>query len=235
MKQMMKQTTIRWQKVVAWAALGVSMTGASARADEPRVEGATFLRLLHAFGGAKGAPKVDVFVDGEKKLNDVAFGTLSSYLRLPSGRHKVSVWTNSPARVLLTDERDLKQGAFTTIGAYGTPERARLLAHDDSRGPQPLRQGRLTVFNLAPGSPPLEILASSKSGGTYVLARRVRYGRSAAASMPPEPTTLRVRVAGRTVESINTFEPRAGQRYVAYVIGQPGANLRLLLGASASR
>ena len=212
------------------------MTGRAARADEPKVEGATFMRLLHGVSGQSGsAPKVDLFVDGEKKLNDVEFGTLSKYLRLPSGRHTVSVWTNSPARLLLSGERVFGRGDFSTLGAYGTPQRARLLAIKDSRGPELVRQARLAVFNLSPGSPALEILASSKSGGTYVLARRVRYGRSASAPVEAEPTTLRVRVAGRTLQSINTFEPRGGERYSAYVIGRVGENLRVVIGASASQ
>lgn len=240
----MKQTPFQWPKALACAALGavagvaagMAMAPSAARADEPRIEGATFVRLLHGVSGQSGsAPKVDLFVDGEKKLNDVEFGTLSKYLRLPSGRHTVSMWTNSPARLLLSGERLFGQGAFSTLGAYGTPQRARLLTVEDSRGPALVRQARLAVFNLSPGSPALEILASSKSGGTYILARRVRYGRTASSSVDAEPTTLRVRMAGRTLQSINTFEPRGGERYSAYVIGRAGENLRVVIGTSASQ
>lgn len=240
----MKQTTrrIRWQIGVACAALGATVgvaalgpsLGPSVRADEPRVEGATFVRLLHGLGGGGRTPKVDLFVDGEKKLNDVEFGALSKYLRLSAGRHQVSVWTNSPARPLLTAERYWKQGAFATLGAHGTPERARLLVVDDGGGPEPQKQARLSIFNLSIGSPALEILASSESAGTYVLARRLRSGRSASTLVPGEPTTLRVRIAARTLKTINTFEPRAGRRYVAYVIGRAGGDLRVVLAESAS-
>lgn len=236
----MKQTHLKQRLNVACGALGLAIVAAGAsavagaRADEPRVEGATFVRLLYAMGGEPRIDKVDFFVDGKKKLNDVEFGALSKYLRLPSGRHTISVWSNGAARPLLSSERTFGQGAFTTMGAYGTPERARLLATEDSRGPEPIKQARLAISNLAPGQEPVEVLASSRSEGTYALARRLRYGRSEVAEVPPEPTTLRVRVSGRTLKTISSFEPRAGRRYSAYVIGRVGTDLRVVMSEAAT-
>lgn len=69
----------------AFAALvGVST---SARAQDETETDAT-VRIVHA---SPGAPNVDVLVDGQPVVQDLAFGSATDYFPLPDGDHKVQV------------------------------------------------------------------------------------------------------------------------------------------------
>ncbi len=217
------------------AGAGLGAVGASpAGAKEARIAGpASFVRVLHAISGG---PKVDVYIDGKKQLNDYTYGGLSKYLRLSAGYHAFSVRSNDPARTVLAGGRTLSSGGFYTIAAYGVPSRPRLLTFQDSGGSVAFNQARLTVFHLSPNTPPLEVLATVKATGrTYRLFNRLRYGQIRASYVPAVPMTIRLRVNGHTIKTITGVEPRAGRKYAAYAIGNEGQDFKILLDVTASQ
>jgi hypothetical protein len=67
----MNQTIFK-PALLALAAGAASTWGATARADDPNIQGpSAVVRVLHAVADG---PKVDVYIDGVKKLNDYEFG-----------------------------------------------------------------------------------------------------------------------------------------------------------------
>jgi hypothetical protein len=74
------------------------------------------------------APNVDVYVDGKPvtELQNVAYGTVSSYLPLRAGTHHVKLYAaGNSSRPLLEAELDVRDGVAYTVAAVG-------LAGDDS-------------------------------------------------------------------------------------------------------
>lgn len=88
-------------------------------------DGGAEIRVAHL---SPDATNVDVYVDGEplSKVQDVAYGTVSSYLPLRAGAHDVKIYeAGSSSRPLLEAELDLRDGVAYTVAAIG-------LAGDDS-------------------------------------------------------------------------------------------------------
>ncbi len=205
----------------------------TARAEDPKIAGPnSFLRVLHA---VPGGPKVDVFIDGQKKLNDVTFGSMSKYLRLSSGYHVFSVKSNNPSRTLVQGARNLRADDFYTLGAYASHSRTRLFALDDSLGSVPSSQARITFAHLSPGAPPVDVVATTKTGRSYLLLRKLGYGHMRAANVPAVPMTITLRYRGGILKTVPNVEPRAGRKYSAYAIGRIGQNFQVLLEPSASQ
>lgn len=210
--------------------------GNPARAADPKIAGPTaFVRVLHA---VPAGPKVDVYIDGTRRLNDVQFGSISKYMRVSAGYHRFRVTTNNPTRTLLSGARTLRRGDFYTVAAHGSPLRPRLVATNESQGRMAYGRARLTAYHFSPGAPPVDVIATTKTGRTYRLFSRLRYGQTRAAFVPAVPLTIRLRANGRTIKTITGVHPRAGRRYAAFAIGQMGARVdpfRVLLDVSASQ
>jgi Domain of unknown function (DUF4397) len=88
-------------------------------------EGEAKVRVAHL---SPDAPNADVYVDGEplSEVQDVAYGTVSSYLPLRAGTHNVKMYAaGDSSRPLLEAELDLRDGVAYTVAAVG-------LAGDDS-------------------------------------------------------------------------------------------------------
>jgi hypothetical protein len=218
---------------VALALGATASTCSPARADDPNIAGPTsFVRVLHAV--AYG-PKVDVYIDGQKKLNDVEFGAISKYLRVRAGYHTFRIMTNNPARTILSSARTLRRGDFYTLSAWGNGRRPRLLAFNDSGGSVAYNRARLTAFHLAPGLAPVDVIATTQTGRTYRLFRGLRYGQIRASYVPAVPMTIRFTRGGRTIKTITGVEPRAGRKYAAYAMGVPGQTFRVNLDVTGSQ
>lgn len=226
---------INW-KISTAATLGVwalGLAGLSTRADDPKIVGPTsFVRVLHA---VPGGPKVDVYIDGNKKLNDVTFGSVTKYLRFPSGRHSFRVESNNPSRVLASGISTLRNGDFYTVTASGTPAYPRLQALNDSVGTMPYNRARVTFYHFAPGLPPVDVIATTENGNTYRIARRLRYGQARAIAVPAVAMTIRLVSNGRTLNTMNGVHPRAGRKYAAYALGRPGVNFKTMIDVTASQ
>ncbi len=226
----MNQFSIKAAGAVGVLAVAASTCDPAHARNRDLEQPTTFVRVLQA---VPGGPKIDFYVDGKKELNDYKFGGLSNYVKLPAGHHSFSLWSNRPARPILTGERSLRPAGFYTIAAYGEASRPRLLTFEDSGGSVGSNESRLTVFHLSPQSPPVEVLATTRSGGTYRLFNRLRFGQIRASYVPSTSTTLRVRIGGRTIKTINGFKPRPGQKYNAYLIGDIGQDFKVLLDVTA--
>ncbi len=63
--------------------LGIQVLPASASAESP-----SFVRLANA---SPDVGTVDIFVDGKKFLSNAQYGSVTDYLQLPAGHHRVQV------------------------------------------------------------------------------------------------------------------------------------------------
>ncbi|RYG64301.1 DUF4397 domain-containing protein [bacterium] len=192
-----------------------------------------FVRVVHA---VTDGSKVDVFVDGDKKWNDVEFSGVTKYIRVPRGTHNIRIETNNPSRTLVNTTRSFRDGYFYTVGAYGTPSRPRTFSHDDSSGAIPYDHSTITFFNLATGGPTFDARATiSQNGDMLRIVRGVRYGQAKVAVTPALPQSLRLLSGSRTLKTLTGAKPRAGRKYAAFVVGRVERNYRVILVNAASQ
>lgn len=90
--------------VMPTLAQDAAKTAAKPAAKTTKVRGTAYVRVLHAIAGG---PRVDVYVDGKKTLDDVAFKTISDYMAVPSGQRTFSINAATKAEVLLTEKKNL--------------------------------------------------------------------------------------------------------------------------------
>jgi hypothetical protein len=220
-------------KIAALLLLAAS-TNRPAHAEDPFIPGPnSFVRILHA---VTGGPKVDVYIDGDKQLNDVEFSAITKYLRVSSGRHSFRIDTNNPSRTLVNFTHTLRNGDFYTVAAFGTPARPILRAFNDSTGMVPFNRSRITFYNLSTGGPSFDVRATIKQNGDMLrIARGVRFGQGRAAITPALPQSLRLLAGSRTLKTITGAEPRAGRKYAAYAVGRVERNYKVMLVNAASQ
>jgi hypothetical protein len=213
---------------------------ASAPAQAQNAMGnSAYLRVLHAV--PKG-PKVDIFVDSKKMIDDVAYsGDPTKYVRLPAGIHRFSVVENYPRRVLFTTTRRIRLDRFYTLAGVGAEKRPTFRLLDDTSGTTHPRRARLSLTHLSATTGPVDIVAHSKSLGRWVtLTRGLRYGQTRTFLVAPGPYEIFARSRGLVLKSIDGVNLQAGRRYAAYALGRVGASdsdnrFRLFLDVASSQ
>src|SRR5437588_12291705 len=81
--------------------------------------GSSFVRVVHA---SPDIGTADVFLDGTKVLSNFAFGTVTDYVSIPPGPHKVQVALigKGPNASVITQTLAVKSGVAYTVAGLGT-------------------------------------------------------------------------------------------------------------------
>jgi hypothetical protein len=74
------------------------------------------VRFVHA---AATVPAVDVYLDGSKSLSHRAYGSVSPYLKIPSGVHSIKVKVAGTNQAVLMGKLDFAPGSSYSIYASG--------------------------------------------------------------------------------------------------------------------
>ncbi|WP_229120612.1 DUF4397 domain-containing protein [Halapricum desulfuricans] len=190
-------------------------------APEPEPEGR--LRVAHM---SPNAPNVDVYVDGNAVLEDVAFGAVSGYLSVPAGDHDVTITAaGDPDTEVFTGTVSVEGDTDYTISASGE------LGDDGDRPFQPLvfdddnselddETARLKVIHASPDAPAVDITAN---GGAVTLFDGVGYGQSGTVDI--EAGTYTVEIRGDTEDNdgdiVASYELtlESGTVYTAFAAG----------------
>ena len=149
--------------------LALTMFAATQPASAAATQNDAFVRVVHA---SPAAGTVDVYVDGAKLLSNFTFGTVTGYVTVPAGPHKIQV---APAgkgigASVITQTVSVAAGVPYTIAAVGTASTGFSLAAfaDDN-----LLSGSMAsvrVYHLSPDAGPVNVAAGNStviSGLTY--------------------------------------------------------------------
>jgi len=142
------------------------------------------------------APNVDVYVDGTAVLEDVAFGTTSSYLELAAGDHDVEITAAGDRSTSVFDDTiTVEADTAYTVAAAGevsdgadeafAPE----ILVDDTSSPGG-DTARLRLVHLSPDAPAVDVTAA---GGDVVLFDGVDYTESGSTELDADDYTVEVR------------------------------------------
>ncbi|WP_049979449.1 DUF4397 domain-containing protein [Halolamina rubra] len=172
------------------------------------------------------APNVDVLVDGEAVLEDVAFGAVSDYLSLAAGTYTVTVTPAGDSETTVFEgEVTVEAGVAYTVAAIGevsedADQPFEPLILEDDREPASGDNARVRAVHASPDAPAVDITAG---GGETVLFDGVAYGESGSTEVPAGDYTLEIRgdTEGNDGEVVAEFDVtvEGGQAYSAFAGG----------------
>jgi len=174
--------------------------------------------VVHA---AAEVGEVDVYVDGEQLLGNLAFGGVSGYVAVPAGERQVQVTAaGTPVAEAVVDQTlTLEAGVAYEVAAVGAVAPAGLAVSVADLEPLLDDNARVRVFQAIAGAPPSDVLLAN---GDPVL-RNVTVGMASAYAEVPAgvtPIDLEVRPQGLPIAfpiSGATLEP--GLVYTFYAMG----------------
>ena len=198
--------------------LAVGVAGCSDDEDDPMIPGETrsaFVRVAHL---SPDAPAVDVWVDGNVVLEDVAFEEFSPYLELEAGERRIQVTPANRTEPLVIDaEVTLTEMMYYTVAATGplASIAPSVLVDDVTRDAS---LARLRFVHTSPDAPAVDVTLTD---GT-VLFSDVRFGQAGGyITVPAGRYDLQVRVAGtETVAlSFGGVSLQGGTTYSVFATG----------------
>lgn len=201
----MNQTRRRVLRLVG--ASGLTVLGGVSSAQETTTNdgdggngGVARARIIHA---VPGAPNVDVFVDGNRALQDVAYKDVSDYLELEPGQHTLQVAPAGQGRdsALIEAQSTLEANTDYTIAAGGTPDSPEAFSFVDENEPPSGDQVRLRAVHLSPDAPAVDIAADGD-----VLVEGIEFGNASDyVEVPAGSYTIEIRPAGES-EAVAMFD-----------------------------
>jgi hypothetical protein len=215
---------------VALMVLGVSLFGAvtTSTAQMSSSEGCTGPLGIGAEGDAcvsivhasPDAPNVDIYVDGNLALSNLAFGWWSGWLALPAGEHQVQVTPTGAAAAdaVIDATLDLEAGVAYQVAATGFV--AEIAPQVYVIDPSGLADGsaRVTVMHTVPDAPAVDVAVT---GGDVLIPGLEFPNMSDALDVPAGAYDLEVRVGGTedVVLPLPGVELAANTLYNVYAIG----------------
>ncbi|MFC6716430.1 DUF4397 domain-containing protein [Natrialbaceae archaeon GCM10025810] len=189
-------------------------------------DGRAMVRVAHL---SLDAPNVDVSVDGDTVLEDVAYRDVSDYLELEPGTYEVAIAAaDDPETVVFEDDLEIAEGAFTVaaIGELAEENQpfAPTVLEDDMSDPG--EEARVRLVHASPDAPAVDVTVGD---GEQVLFEDAAFGDAASAEVPPDEYALEVRPATENNDGdvVAEFDvaPEAGGVYTAFAVGylEPGA------------
>jgi Domain of unknown function (DUF4397) len=180
------------------------------------------------------APNVDVSVNGQPvaALQNVPYGTISSYLPLPAGSQQVTVYpTGDRSQPVIDTPVDLAAGGAYTIGAVGLVSDGSLRAqvYQDDLTPPAQGNAKLRVVHASPDAGPVDVVPV---GGAPLVSGLQFPNASPYAQVPAGTYTLNVNAAGTntTAISVPNATVASGEVYSAFAVGTASAGtLKVIL------
>jgi hypothetical protein len=78
---------VPWRQLAAVLGLIVVASAPAQARDRPsQFPNSSYIRFLQSL---PNAPKVDIYINGRKLVNDLTFGSTTKYIRVGAGRHRI--------------------------------------------------------------------------------------------------------------------------------------------------
>jgi Domain of unknown function (DUF4397) len=173
-----------------------------------------FVRVVHA---SPAAGNVDVFVDGGKLLSNFAFGTVTGYVPVAAGPHRIQV---APAgkgidAAVINQTVSVNAGVPYTVAAVGTGANNLGLTAFGDNNLMDASKANVRVYHLSPNAGPVNVAV----GGNTVITALTYQNASDYLGVAPGSYTFNVTAtsAGATVPVSVTL--RAGTVNSVFAVG----------------
>jgi LPXTG-motif cell wall-anchored protein len=176
------------------------------------------VRVIHA---SPDAPAVDVFVDGQAALTNVAFKSVSDYLEVPAGEHKIAVAPagQGEAAAVITANPTVEAGKAYTVAAVGLLANIQGQVYNDDLSAPADGKAHVRVIHASPDAPAVAV----KVADGPTLIENLAFP-NASNYLPVDATSynLQVTPAGANDVVINLANTtlQAGTIYDVVAVGQ---------------
>jgi hypothetical protein len=177
------------------------------------------VRFTHA---APDTPPLQVWLEGELKLESIAFGETTAFEVLPAQRFSVDVYRGGAAVTVDDDTVPAQSTEFVLpefesaeVVIYGPDTNLNVTAFPLDTTPVPTNTSRVTFINVAFDQPPLSMYYATRDDPFVDLA----YNRSSTVNLPPAETRIFFGVEAELSEQGPTEEPDTSLQFaegVAY-------------------
>jgi len=177
-----------------------------------------FVRVIHA---SPAAGPVDVYVDGSKLLDDFTFGSVTGYVPVAAGSHRIQVAPDGKgAGASVIDVTvSLNSGTYYTAAALGTTTSGfSLKAFVDNNWVQE-DKAKVRVYHLSPNAGPVNVSV----GGTTVIKHLTYPRASRYLSVAPGTYTFDVTAVNYGVTLPLTAQLKQENVYSVFAIGLVGS------------
>jgi hypothetical protein len=178
------------------------------------------IRVIHA---SPDAPAVDIWVNGERAITDLAFPEGTDYVELPAGEYRIQVTPAGAGADSVVIDATLPLGAgnaYTAMAVGEVAEIEALVLNDDSGVPAD-GQAHIRVVHASPDAPAVDIAVT---GGDVLLSNLEFKEASAYTPVPAGSYDLDVRVAGTDTVALQLEDVnlQAGTVYTVVAVGFAG-------------
>jgi hypothetical protein len=173
-------------------ALGVTALGSAAiSAPGAEAQAPARVRVVHM---SPDAPAVDVLVDGQKAIDDLAFKSATEYAALPAGRRDVQVTpANQNETAVIAAMLPLQAGQDQTVVAVGRVAEIGALPLQDDNQPPAAGKAKVRFVHASPDAPAVDVAVA---GGPVLFSNVAFRGVAGYSEVDAGAYTLEVRAAG---------------------------------------
>ena len=150
-----------------------------------------YVRVMHT---APNAPNVDIYVDDEMIIDNLAYGDFTDYLPVQEGNYKVTLYVaGTQDNPIVANMLPVEPDVMLTVAAVGTPDNISLLSITD--GGSDIIPGKAMVrfIHLSPDAPAVDITLQD---GTVIFPNVAFKQITPYIAADPMELTLQVRPAG---------------------------------------
>ena len=176
------------------------------------------VRVIHA---SPDAPAVDVFVDGQAVLTNVAFPAISDYLEAPAGARRVAVAPagQGEAAAVITANPTLEAGNAYTIAAVGQVANIKGQVYNDNLAAPAAGKAHVRVIHASPDAPAVDV----KVAGGPTLINALAFP-NASDYLPVDAASYNLQVTPSGADTVVIDLPNtaltAGTIYDVVAVGQ---------------
>jgi hypothetical protein len=188
----------------------------------PKARGTAYIRVLHAIPGGLN---VDVFVDGQKSLSDIAFKSLSDYMVVPSGQRTLTIRPTGKSDILLAQKKAATADKYYTVAAVPNEGKPVFVVQNESTGKIAANKGYIRMFHLAQGALTVDVTIPAKrknATGFSKLANGLIVNKSRARGLAPGTYNLQIRANDKLIKEVPGVQIEADKRYSIFAVGKVG-------------
>jgi hypothetical protein len=173
------------------------------------------VRVVHA---SPDAPAVDVYVNGQKAISNLAFKEASPWAMLPAGTYDVKVTAAGGTDAVIQANLPLEGGKYYSVVAVGRLSNITAKVVEDNLMLEDSSKTKLQVVHASPDAPAVDVAVT---GGPTLVPGLAFPNASGYLTVDPMTVDVEVRAAGTNTVAIAVpdLTLEAGKVYNVYAVG----------------
>lgn len=192
-------------------AFGASTSGVRAQTSAGQAQ----LRAVHA---SPDAPAVDIWVNGNKAISNLAFKAVTGWIALPEGSYDVKVTAAGSTEAVIEATLPLDAGKYYSVAAAGKLADITAKVYQDDLSSLEAGKARLRVIHASPDAPAVDVAVK---GGAVLVPNLAFPNASDYLTVDTMTANVEVRAAGTSTVALEVpgLTLAAGKVYTVYAVG----------------